>query len=141
MPAFTLDDPRVRRILDTREVAILATVQPDGAPLAVAMWYVPVEDSLVMISVDGLRKVKNMRRDPRVSVVVEVKLGGASACVTLQGRSEFVDDPQQRRPLVEALFRKYESALRGRWSGREMPDDRVLFRIVPSRIFYWGPSD
>ncbi len=29
-----LDDPRIQRFLGSKEVVVLATVQPDGAPLA-----------------------------------------------------------------------------------------------------------
>lgn len=139
MPTATFSDPRVQHVLSSREVATLATVQPNGAPLAIAMWYIHDDRGLAMISVDGLRKVKNMRRDPRVSVAVETREDGASRCVTIQGRAEFMHDEKQRRPLVEALFGKYSSALEGRWSGHEIPDDRVLFRIVPDKVFYWGP--
>jgi predicted pyridoxine 5'-phosphate oxidase superfamily flavin-nucleotide-binding protein len=68
---MTLDDARIQRFLATKEVAVLATVQPDGAPLAMAMWFLHDPAALTMISVDGLPKVRNLRRDPRVSVVAE----------------------------------------------------------------------
>ena len=44
MPVTTFDDPRVKRVLDSRTVATLATIQPTGAPLAVAMWFVHDDD-------------------------------------------------------------------------------------------------
>jgi hypothetical protein len=36
-----------------------------------AMWFLHDPAALTMISVDGLKKVHNLRRDPRVSVVAE----------------------------------------------------------------------
>jgi hypothetical protein len=33
-----LDDPKVERLLATKGVIVLATVQPDGAPLAMPTW-------------------------------------------------------------------------------------------------------
>jgi len=50
---MTLDDARIQRFLATKEVAVLATVQPDGAPLAMAMWFLHDPATLTMISVDG----------------------------------------------------------------------------------------
>ena len=37
-PAFS---PAVRAFLAEKEVVTLATVQPDGSPLAMAMWLLP----------------------------------------------------------------------------------------------------
>jgi PPOX class probable F420-dependent enzyme len=133
-----LGDPRVQRFLDTKEVVVLATVQPDGAPLAMAMWFVHDRDTLTMISVAGLQKVRNLRRDPRVSVVAEA--GGGNdplRGVALQGRAEFLNDGPERRALVDRFHAKY-SDLKGYWGGRDMPADRVMFRIVPTRVREWG---
>src|SRR6266699_35767 len=62
---MTLEDLSVQKFLATKEVAVLATVQPDGSPLAMPMWFLPDPVALTMISVDGLQKVRNLRRDSR----------------------------------------------------------------------------
>ena len=129
-----LDDPKIQRFLDTKEVVVLATVQPDGAPLAMAMWFLHDANALTMISVAGLQKVRNLRRDPRVSVVAEAAdpLRG----VAVQGRAEFLEDGPERRALVDRFHKKYR-ALKGYWGGHDMPADRVMFRIVPTRVRTW----
>lgn len=138
MPQTEFSDPRVQRILDSRDVAVLSTVQPDGAPLAMAMWFVHDVHRITMISVDGLQKAKNMRRDPRVCVVVESLVDGSSRCASIQGHVEFVETADERRPLVDQFFRKYPDSLERRWNGRDMPSDRVMFQILPRKVFYWG---
>jgi len=138
MPETTLSDPRVQDLLSNRDVAVLATIQPDGAPLAMAMWFVHDVDTITMISVDNLQKVKNMRRDPRVCVVVESIDEGVLRCVSIRGRVEFVTAPDRRRRLSEELFDKYTSALEHRWNAREMPANRVMFQIIPRTVFYYG---
>jgi general stress protein 26 len=60
-----LDDTRIQRFLATREVAVLATVQADGAPLAMPMWFLHAPDTLTMISVADTQKVRNLKRDSR----------------------------------------------------------------------------
>jgi PPOX class probable F420-dependent enzyme len=138
MPAMSLDAPHVQRFLATREVVVLATVQPDGAPLATPMWFLHAPASLAMISVAGTQKVRNLRRDPRVCVVAESVVGGAICGVTVQGRAELLPDGPERRALVARFLAKYEPRLERIWKGREMPADRVMFRIVPSRVRDWG---
>jgi PPOX class probable F420-dependent enzyme len=132
-----LADPKIQRFLDTKEVVVLATVQRDGAPLAMAMWFLHDPDSLTMISVAGLQKVRNLRRDPRVSVVAEAGGHGETLRgMALQGRAEFLADGPERRALVARFHKKY-SDLRGYWGGDDMPADRVMFRIVPTRVRQW----
>jgi PPOX class probable F420-dependent enzyme len=132
---MTLDDARIQKFLATKQIAVLATVQADGAPLAMAMWFLHDPTTLTMISEAHLQKVKNLRRDPRVSVVVEASdpLRG----VAVQGRAEFLPDGAERRALVERFHAKYAD-LETYWRGQAMPADRVMFRIAPERVRLWG---
>ena len=118
---------------------MLATVQADGAPLAMPMWFLHDPAALTMISVEGTQKVRNLRRDPRVAVVAErVSDGGAISGVTVQGRAEFLPDGPERRALVARFHAKYDPRLAKFWSGAARPPDRVMFRIVPARLKIWG---
>ena len=132
-------DAAVQRYLDTKEVVVLATLQPDGAPLAMPMWFLHDPTSVTMISVDGLQKVKNLRRDPRVCVVAEsVGANKEISGVLVQGRAEFLSDGPERRALVARLLKKYDPRLEKLWGGTSMPPNRVMFRIVPSKLRSWG---
>ena len=133
-----LDDGRIQKFLDTKEIVVLATVGADGAPLAMAMWFLHDPASLTMISEAGTQKVRNLRRDPRVCVVAEAGGGGADIRgMTVQGRAEFLEDGPERRALVERFHQKYPR-LKDLWRGKAMPADRVMFRIVPERARSWG---
>src|SRR4051794_23212190 len=128
--ATRFDDARVQRFLDTKEIVVLATLEPDGAPLATAVWFLHDAVSLAMISEARWQKVTNLRRDPRVSVVAEAGEHGRGELrgVAIQGRAAFLDDGPERRALVDGFHRKYP-ALREYWNGHAMPPDRVMFRI------------
>jgi PPOX class probable F420-dependent enzyme len=135
---MTLDDAAVQRFLATKEVALLATVQPDGAPLAMPMWFLHDPATLAMISVEGTQKVRNLRHDPRVCVVAEAGGGGADIRgVTVAGRAEFLPDGGERRGLIERFHAKYPR-LSALWGGRAMPANRVMFKITPQRVKSWG---
>jgi len=139
MEPVGLDAPRVQRFLTSREVVVLATLQRDGAPLAMPMWFLPDPAALTMISVEGTQKVRNLRRDPRVCVVAEsVSETGAIRGVTVQGRAEFFADGQERRALVARFLARYDPRLERLWGGRQMPPDRVMFRVVPTHVNAWG---
>lgn len=135
---MTLEEPAVQKFLATKEVVLLATVQADGAPLAMPMWFLHDRAALTMISVDGMQKIRNLRRDPRVSVVAESGTRGDIRGVSVQGRAEFLPDSSDRRQLVERFHAKYDPDLERLWRGQAMPSNRVMFRIVPARVRAWG---
>lgn len=133
-----LGDATVQRFLATKDVAVLATVQADGAPLAMPMWFLHDAATLTMISVEGTQKVRNLRRDPRVCVVAEaVSDRGEIRGVTVIGKVEFLPDGADRRALIERFHAKYKG-LRDLWKGLVMPPNRVMFRITPARVRSWG---
>ncbi len=135
---MTLADAATQRFLATKEVVVLATLHAKGAPLAMPMWFLHDPGAITMISVDGLQKVKNLRRDPRVCVVAESADANGIRGVTIQGRAEFLTDTSERRALVERLLTKYHPRLEKLWGGRAMPANRVMFKIRPSKVHSWG---
>jgi PPOX class probable F420-dependent enzyme len=135
---MTLADAPVQAFLATKQIALLATVRADGAPLAMPMWFLHDAATLTMISVEGTQKVRNLRRDPRVCVVAEAGGGGEDIRgVTVLGRAEFLADGPERRALAERFHEKYPR-LASLWGSRAMPANRVMFRIVPERVKSWG---
>ena len=66
---ITLND-EIRRLLDGRHFAVLATINPDGGPQTSAMWVGRDGDEVLMSTVAGRRKHRNLERDPRASVTI-----------------------------------------------------------------------
>ncbi len=130
--------PEVQKILEEPVTAVLATINPDGSPLAVPMWYVHDSSGIGMVSVDGLQKIRNLRRDPRVSVVVESVAASGPRCVIVQGTVEFLEADTDRLALGGSFVDKYGESIEKRWGGRTVPGDRVLFNIRPKRVKLWG---
>jgi PPOX class probable F420-dependent enzyme len=133
-----LGDGDIQEFLAAREVVLLATIQRDGAPLAMPVWFVHDREALTMVSEADTQKVRNLRRDPRVCVVAEAGTRGDARAVIIGGRAEFVPDSAARRPLVQALIDKYHPQLGRRWGGATMPPDRVMFRVVPDWVRAWS---
>jgi PPOX class probable F420-dependent enzyme len=131
-------DPRVQAFLATKDVVLLATVGASGGPLAMPMWFLHDAEGVAMLSVEDSHKVRNLRRDPRVCMVAEAGARGDIKGVTVQGRARFLPDGAERRVLVDRFHAKYDPHLARLWGGRDMPPNRVMFRIVPERVRSWG---
>jgi PPOX class probable F420-dependent enzyme len=62
--------PQLQALLAKPNPAVIATLEPDGAPNTVATWYL-WQDGRVLVNMDeGRARLDNVRRDARVSITV-----------------------------------------------------------------------
>jgi PPOX class probable F420-dependent enzyme len=60
-----------RELLESDAVAVVATLGPEGAPQMSSAW-VGLEDGEIVIgTLNDQRKLRNLRRDPRIAVTVQ----------------------------------------------------------------------
>jgi PPOX class probable F420-dependent enzyme len=104
----------VRRLLDGAPVGRLAMLADDGAPTAVPIVYVLIGDEL-WSPIDGkpkrgrpLARVRNVQRDPRVSVLVDAYTDDWRQLwwIRIAGRAR-VESAEGAEPVLAALRRKY----------------------------------
>jgi PPOX class probable F420-dependent enzyme len=111
-------------LLDGRNYAVLATVNPDGSPQTSVMWVGRDGNDLLFSTVEGRVKHRNMRRDPRVSVAV-IDSSDPENYVELRGRVSMT--PDVGRALDTRLSWKYD----GQDPGQDRPGAvRVVVRMV-----------
>ena len=102
------------RLVDGKNYAVLATVNPDGSPQTSVVWVGRDGGDLLFSTVEGRVKHRNMLRDPRVSVsVIDSSDPEPGELLELRGRC--VDDAETSmaspwRP------RRFSSSARAIWS-------------------------
>lgn len=93
------------RLVDGKNYAVLATVNPDGSPQTSVVWVGRDGGDLLFSTVQGRVKHRNMVRDPRVSVSV-IDSADPENYVELRGRVSLGPDPG--RALDTQLSWKYD---------------------------------
>ena len=101
------------RLVDGKNYAVLATVNPDGSPQTSVVWVGRDGDDLLFSTVEGRVKDRNMRRDPRVSVTV-IDWSDPENYVELRGRVSMTPD----------LGRRLDTQLSWKYDGRDPGQDR-----------------
>lgn len=61
----------VRRVLESDALAHVATIDPDGKPHVTLAWVGVDDDEIVFATLGDQRKLRNLRRDPRVTISIE----------------------------------------------------------------------
>jgi PPOX class probable F420-dependent enzyme len=91
---IVMTDAEVDELLAGVRTATLASLGPDGHPHLVAMWFAVVDGDVCFETKSKSQKAVNLRRDPRVSVLVEDGATyGELRGVEIEGRAEVIDDP------------------------------------------------
>ncbi|MFI1621349.1 PPOX class F420-dependent oxidoreductase [Streptomyces lydicus] len=130
MTATLSDD--LKKLLDTPVFVIVTTIQPDGSPQASPVWVKRDGDDLLISTTVGRRKERNIRRDPRVSVVVQpsdspytyAEVRG-TATLTTEGGPELIDE----------LSRKYTGKPYAEFNPEAGKDaERLVVRITPRKV-------
>src|SRR5438552_8448162 len=110
-------DELVQELLEARLVAVLAMLEADGSVHAVPMWVCATDRDVVLATGSGSRKLRNLERDPRATLVLHDSRSGCEVCgVSMRGRIEIVRPPHSR-PLIERVHRHYITA-----DGLDLPE-------------------
>ncbi|HEX5407948.1 MAG TPA: PPOX class F420-dependent oxidoreductase [Pseudonocardiaceae bacterium] len=135
-----MSDDEVAAFVERGRTATLATNGPNGTPHLVAMWFAVLDGEIWFETKVKSQKVVNLRRDDRVTCMIEDGLTyDVLRGVSIEGRGVVSDDPgdalrvgisvweryygpygDDQRPMVEAMMNK-----------------RVVVRVVPDRVRSW----
>ncbi|NBH02019.1 PPOX class F420-dependent oxidoreductase [Amycolatopsis sp. SID8362] len=125
--SLTLPDP-VRVLIDGKNFATVATLDADGGPQTSVVWVGLDDGDLVFSATEDRRKVRNLRRDPRLSVSI-TDAGNPYRHTQLRGTAEITPDPAKALP--KTLSHKYL----GQDPPPEGPEtERVVVRLKVGKI-------
>lgn len=119
-----LDDEAAWRLLADAPSAVLATLDADGSPHLVPFVYAALEDGSLISAVDSkpkrsrsLRRLDNIRRDPRVSVLVDHYEDDWSRLwwVRAGGTAVVVDEAPPGHDRLVERYRQYRDQTLGPW--------------------------
>jgi PPOX class probable F420-dependent enzyme len=143
--ALVLTEAEQAALLRAARVLQVASINRDGTPHLVPMWFELDDEGVIVFTTYATsQKVKNLERDPRVTVLAEA--GGAYnelRGVSIDARAEVVRDPAVTARALALVGAKY--------AGRPRPErpatppaefpaqayKRVTVRVHPLRVRSW----
>src|SRR5262245_39937088 len=139
-----MSEEETRSFLRAQKTMTINSIGPGGYPHPMPMWFAVDDDGTVrMTTFRKSQKVLNIRRDPRVSLLVEAgeeydELRG----VVIYGKAEVVDDLEVVKEtlrrisgvgtLADPAAQKGADAVIGRTAAK-----RVAILVRPERIVSW----
>lgn len=139
--AGKMTQQEMQRFLHDGKVMILSTLEKDGSPIALPMWYCYEDGNIYMRTSRRSHKVQDVLRDNRVCCVVETgdKYSELRA-VVLKGRCTVLEEGAEFDKGWDAMTEKY-AELRNIPLPPKNPTDpaqrRVILKIVPEKFISW----
>ncbi|MCY0929040.1 PPOX class F420-dependent oxidoreductase [Streptomyces sp. H27-H1] len=122
----------VRRLLDAPHSAVLATINPDGAPQSSVVWASREGDDVLVSTVRGRRKERNVVRDGRVGLTV-FDPADPNRYVEIRGTATVTEDTG--RAIAVRIAEEYEGPGAGKpYAEAPAEEIRVVMRITPSKV-------
>ena len=121
--------------------AALATLDQHGFPHVVAMNYFAKDGAFYMTSYSKAQKVVNIRRNPKVALMIES--GNAYAelrGVMVRGHCEIVEGADAVRTAFAAMAEARGTTYSRPQGSVDSAPKRVVLKIVPEKITSWDHS-
>ena len=137
---MAMSDDEVLAFLSEKRRAHVGTINADGTPHLVPMSYVLIDGRLTIWTDPRSRKVVNLRRDPRMTCLIE---DGATfpemRAVQLSGQAELTRDDDGSLQVGLALFQRAAGYLDDdlRATVAALVPERVGISVHPERVVSW----
>lgn len=122
----------LKKLLDTPVFVSIATIQPDGSPQVSPVWVKRDGDELLISTTADRRKAQNLKRDPRVTVLVQ-PTDAPYTYAEIRGTVSLTTDGG--RELIDELAQKYVGKPYAEFNPRSTSEEeRVVVRVSPRKV-------
>ncbi len=136
-------EERNKFLTEKAKTMMLCTIDKDGFPHAVAMAYMLKDDCVYMTSFKKAQKVVNIRRNPKVAVMVESGMAyNELKGVMIRGSCEVIDDPDEVWKIMREIrgFQEGGTPAPAGAVVQERAKKRAVLKITPEKITSWDHS-
>ena len=123
-------DEKIRALATGKNIAAVSTLMPDGTPQTTPLWVDADDEHLLLNTEVHRQKVKNIGRDPRITVTI---IDAENPYLYGEVRGEVVETitGPEARAHIDALSRKYTGAD----YANPIQSERVILKVTPHRQF------
>lgn len=135
-----MSEAEIAAFLDEPHKLQLATINLDGTPHLVTMYYAVFDGLIGFWTYAKSQKALNLVRDPRVTCLVESGEGYENLHgVQINGRVELIDDVARVRAIGEAVYRRYVANFDAQLEGyvEQQARKRIAYLVHPTRVASW----
>jgi len=116
---------------------VMATSREDN-PRAATVMYAPDGFNIIVHTIRGTSKVRNVEANPNVALVIDDKASegwGQAKMLQYIGKAEIVTSPEEQQKAV-AIYTKRFAITKRMLTPEGLAKDQVLIKITPVKIYF-----
>lgn len=127
--------PEVKRLLEEKNLAFVATLMSDNSPQITPTWIDLVDGIIIVNTAEGRVKQKNTSRDPRIAISL-VDQKNPYNMITIRGKviEQTTKDADKH---IDKMAKKYLGV--DKYPFAVPGEKRILLKILPQKIFHMNP--
>ena len=127
-------DEQARMLLQGKNFANVSTLREDGSIHSVFVWVHAEGERVVLNTAEGRAWPRNVRRDPRVTILVADQ-GDPYTYVQIRGHVTEIEDGEAARAHIDELSQKYTGH---EYRGGTPGEVRLKLYVEPDRVILAG---
>jgi len=119
--------------LGTLEEARIATSSND-IPHVKPVSFVFHKKWIIIATDYNTKSFSNIKRNPNVSIVIDIYKSGGHKAVCIQGQTEIIEQGKEFHEFYEIFYKKFGWVRKDPWTEKEAP----FLKIIPKHKISWG---
>ena len=136
-----MTDDEIDRFIDQQKSLQVGTSQRDGSIHMSTLWFARVEGRIVFDTYTKSQKIKNLQRDPRITVLLEDGVTYETLRgVMIRGTARLVTDRAEVHPLALEVMKRNQPEIPPDMlaqAAEQMAAKRTAVIVEPEKIVSW----
>lgn len=126
------------KFLKTQKILRLATIDGNGVPHIVPVWYMYWNDKFYVGTNTRTRKARNIRKNPKVSFCVDVGIRSPDIIGVMgTGRAKLILKKELVEKLAKKILLRYFKSMKNKSAQQLFDQTDCIIQITPRKVTEW----
>ena len=124
--------------IKSQKILRLATIDPQGNPHIVPVWYDYINDKFFIGTNTRTIKARNIKRNPRVSFCVDVGIKSPNIFGVMGiGKARLILEDKRVQTIAKRILLRYFKSLKNKSAQELLNDTDCVIEIIPKKLTSW----
>lgn len=136
-----MSDVEIEKFIEEQKSLQVATLSSDGSVHLSTLWFAVVEEQIVFETYTSSQKIVNLKRDPRITVLLEDGLEYKNLRgVMIKGTSLLQAEPTEVQTIAREVIKRNQPEIPEEMldaAAASLAVKRTVVTVVPEKIISW----
>ena len=124
--------------IKSQKILRLATIDPNGNPHIVPVWFDYIKDKFFIGTNTRTRKTRNIKINSKVSFCIDVGIKSPKVFGIMGiGKARLILDEKQVQAIAKKILLRYFKSLRNKSAQQLLNDTDCVIEIIPKKLRSW----